>query len=648
MGKMIFFRTFQARIITFILLIIVLPFFAITSYSSKSLEKMIYSKVGDSLANTLETKIAYIEDIIDNLINATTFFCLDDKVVNILANPKKYSDYEMVSYIDSVMKSVSNTYLRKFTSNIMLTDIKGNIYTSWPRRANEFDVISKNDWFQKILDARGEYLCIYHKLTYSGMDEAYSGSVFSIGRVVTGMYANESYGMVMVGIKEEEFLKFLKEKYRYSDYEIAIVDYKTGEYVTGSKEDADTAAFLRDFYEEKKGNLTFGRTYIEKINNNKYIINYQNIRKTNLGVIQLVKHNSIFGEIERIKAVDTLIILLATAIFTVLTIIVSFKMTKPLKQLKKEMGAINDENLGHLIPEKGHDDVSELIKAYNSMVVRMRDLFEKIRYEQKQKEEIRYRFLQSQINPHFIFNTLNNIKWVAYMSQADKVGEMLSALGLLMEASIGKGEDIIILSEEIRYIDNYIYLQKLRYGDKIDVKYYIPDEILFCSVVKLMLQPLIENSIFHGFSNLKRKGLIKINARREDHDLILIVSDNGNGMDGQKLEEVRKTLEQSEYIKPAQKVGLYNVHQRIRLECGSRYGLEIQSILKSGTRVKIRLPYRNMRDIEDVGNVRGIKEIEGAAGIEYGDKEDIENIEGMENKSDVVEVEDLDDKSVDS
>jgi hypothetical protein len=119
-------------------------------------------------------------------------------------------------------------------------------------------------------------------------------------------------------------------------------------------------------------------------------------------------------------------------------------------------------------------------------------------------------------------------------------------------------------------------------------------------------------------------------------------------MDGQKLEEVRKTLEQSEYIKPAQKVGLYNVHQRIRLECGSRYGLEIQSILKSGTRVKIRLPYRNMRDIEDVGNVRGIKEIEGAAGIEYGDKEDIENIEGMENKSDVVEVEDLDDKSVDS
>jgi two-component system sensor histidine kinase YesM len=399
---------------------------------------------------------------------------------------------------------------------------------------------------------------------------------------------------------------------------------------------------------KKKGNLTFGRTYIEKINNNKYIINYQNIRKTNLGVIQLVKHNSIFGEIERIKAVDTLIILLATAIFTVLTIIVSFKMTKPLKQLKKEMGAINDENLGHLIPEKGHDDVSELIKAYNSMVVRMRDLFEKIRYEQKQKEEIRYRFLQSQINPHFIFNTLNNIKWVAYMSQADKVGEMLSALGLLMEASIGKGEDIIILSEEIRYIDNYIYLQKLRYGDKIDVKYYIPDEILFCSVVKLMLQPLIENSIFHGFSNLKRKGLIKINARREDHDLILIVSDNGNGMDGQKLEEVRKTLEQSEYIKPAQKVGLYNVHQRIRLECGSRYGLEIQSILKSGTRVKIRLPYRNMRDIEDVGNVRGIKEIEGAAGIEYGDKEDIENIEGMENKSDVVEVEDLDDKSVDS
>lgn len=610
---------------------------------------MIYSKVGDSLANTLETKIAYIEDIIDNLINATTFFCLDDKVVNILANPEKYSDYERVSYIDSVMKSVSNTYLRKFTSNIMLTDIKGNIYTSWPRRANEFDVISKNDWFQKILDAKGEYLCIYHKLTYSGMDEAYSGSIFSIGRVVTGMYANESYGMVMVGIKEKEFLKFLKEKYRYSDYEIAIVDYKAGKYVTGSKEDADTAAFLRNFYEEKKDNLTFGKTYIEKINNNKYIVNYQNIRKTNLGVIQLVKHNSIFGEIERIKAVDTLIILLATAIFTILTIIVSFKMTKPLKQLKKEMGAINDENLGHIIPEKGHDDISELIKAYNSMVLRMRDLFEKIRYEQKQKEEIRYRFLQSQINPHFIFNTLNNIKWVAYMSQADKVGEMLSALGLLMEASIGKGEDIIILSEEVRYIDNYIYLQKLRYGDRIDIKYYIPGEILSCSVLKLMLQPLIENSIFHGFGNLKRKGLIKVNARREDHDLILIVSDNGNGMDSQKLDEVRKTLEQSEYVKPTQKVGLYNVHQRIRLEFGNRYGLEIESILKSGTRVEIRLPYRNIQDIEDAGDARGLKEIDGVVGMKYmGNKEDIEHMEGMEKTNDVAEVEVLNDKSVDS
>jgi two-component system sensor histidine kinase YesM len=229
-------------------------------------------------------------------------------------------------------------------------------------------------------------------------------------------------------------------------------------------------------------------------------------------------------------------------------------------------------------------------KSINYMISRIEELINIVIDEQKVKSQLKYEALRSQINPHFLFNTLNIIKWSAKMSGANNVSKMISSLGILLETSMNKGDDEISFKEELELIKAYMFIQNVRYNDAFLLKINIPEEILNFKVLKFILQPIVENSIIHGFKNLKAENIISIKAEKAESYIKLTINDNGQGIEDKILQKIINDVEANDIKKKYSSIGLKNIADRIKLKYGNQYTLEIESLRDEGTTVLLTLP----------------------------------------------------------
>jgi two-component system sensor histidine kinase YesM len=239
------------------------------------------------------------------------------------------------------------------------------------------------------------------------------------------------------------------------------------------------------------------------------------------------------------------------------------------------------------------DEIRELAREYDLMVGRIRDLMAANEREQELKRKSDLRALQAQINPHFLYNTLDSIIWMAEMKKSREVVQMTSSLSRLFRISISGGRELIPLREELDHVRNYLTIQKMRYEDRFRYEINIDSSLEQYTVLKIILQPLVENAIYHGIRDVSYAGLIEIGGSAEDGALDLWVRDNGAGMDEQDLKQLVATISGSDgETAPGTQsgVGVRNVHERIRLYFGNGYGLTVQSEPEAGTTIHCRLP----------------------------------------------------------
>lgn len=218
----------------------------------------------------------------------------------------------------------------------------------------------------------------------------------------------------------------------------------------------------------------------------------------------------------------------------------------------------------------------------------MHELMNEIVIEQEKKRKSEFESLQAQINPHFLYNTLDSIIWMVESNRYQEATSMVTALANLFRISLSKGKNIITIREEIEHAQNYLYIQKIRYKNRFQVKIDITPEIYEFSTIKLIVQPLLENAIYHGVEYMDGEGEITIKGYLKDDDIYIDVIDNGLGM---PEEEINLILNDNNRVhKKGSGIGLSNVHQRIQLYFGPKYGLLIDSELDEGTTVHIHLP----------------------------------------------------------
>lgn len=278
-------------------------------------------------------------------------------------------------------------------------------------------------------------------------------------------------------------------------------------------------------------------------------------------------------------------------------------------------------------------EMPQLAMSMNSMIGRIESLVETVRVDGEQLRMAELELLSSQINPHFLYNTLDTIIWLAESNQQDKVKQMVVALSDFFRTSLNHGNGIVHLSEEIRHVRSYLQIQQVRYQDILSYDINIPPELLHVTLPKLTLQPLVENALYHGIKSRRGLGRVTISgeirarstyspggapgrpqmaSQLPENDVILTVADDGVGMDEQSLQRVRQSFMRRTLFKEnsfSGSYGLYNVDSRLRLKFGDQYGLSVDSRQGEGTTVKVRIPLTKPEDPADDENINAVQTV---------------------------------------
>jgi two-component system sensor histidine kinase YesM len=270
------------------------------------------------------------------------------------------------------------------------------------------------------------------------------------------------------------------------------------------------------------------------------------------------------------------------------------KITKPLSQLGKAMQEMERGNLGITLESVANNELGMLARGFNRMSQSMIDLIEDNRKAEEQKAKLEIQMLQSQIQPHFLYNTLNTIKWMAIVIKADNISQSLTTLSSLLKPIFNRTDLMWTFREEIDYIDNYIKLMNVRYGQGIEVEWRLPESLNTCQLLRFILQPIMENAIVHGMEAHNYTGSIRIEAEERYDTIIIVITDNGGGITEQRLRQLTAKLgiddSDDHHGQMTIGIGLQNVNKRIQLHFGSEYRLEIDSSIGKGTSVTLRFP----------------------------------------------------------
>lgn len=284
----------------------------------------------------------------------------------------------------------------------------------------------------------------------------------------------------------------------------------------------------------------------------------------------------------RILAVVPVVLLILLAI----SVLVSRLVSRPIHGLVDEMRRFEQDAAQFVYqPVSGTDEINVLSGSFEHMVVRIQNLMAEVKSEEETLRKTELKALQAQINPHFLYNTLDSIQWMCEVGRTDEAVQMVSALARLFRISISRGADLIPIRRELEHAESYLIIQKFRYKDQFSYRFDVDESVLDCLCSKITLQPIIENAILHGFGELVEDGEIVISAKADGADVVLTVTDNGIGMDEAQCHAIL-SHDQSE---PGG-IGIKNVADRIRIYFGAPYGLSIESEPDRGTRVTIRLP----------------------------------------------------------
>lgn len=266
-------------------------------------------------------------------------------------------------------------------------------------------------------------------------------------------------------------------------------------------------------------------------------------------------------------------------------------ITEPIRKLSEATKQAGSGDFAVRAQEDSDDELAVLNTSFNQMLEKIGQLVEDIRIEQMNLRQAELKLLQAQINPHFLYNTLDSIIWLAEAGEKDQVVQVVSALSDFFRTTLSKGRDYITLQEEATHIRSYLQIQRIRYRDILEYDIRIPQELMQYPILKLTLQPLVENALYHGIKNKRGVGHITVTGRSEEEKLIFCVRDDGIGMSSTQLDHVRAMVRgERQDSEVSSGFGLFNVNQRLQLNYGAEYGLDIDSVYEEGTLATVVIP----------------------------------------------------------
>lgn len=504
------------------------------------------------------------------------------------------SESDQVSFASSVLRKFSNIISNyKYIYSVIYYGADGLIIkSSGYGNYIMFDETLKDNWYYKSKQyndstANKQKLIWFggytdHDFELTNSNQKAGTQVYYISAARNTLSGSNS-GTLVININENYFTSVYNNSKDTDKGSMYIIN-NAGKVI--SSRDYSKLAKKSEFYQKMNPNSSSGN-FIVASRNDKVQVVYYKLSNTIGILVNEISMSEILKDIVKLKNTLIIIFFLSLAVAFALSRFWVFKLMGPLNKLTGIIKKIQHGDLGLTLEQIPKNELGVLVSQFNKMSISIKELFHNNELIQIEKRNMEMEALRSQINPHFIYNTLNTIKWMAVINRSDNIADSVTALSDFLEPIFKEHDIMCMVEEEISYIKNYVKIMNYRFAGGFRLVIDIPEELMSCKIIRFILQPVIENALVHGLVN-KVAGKINITASTQGQDLLIKIIDDGDGISEPRLNEIRENIKESSRNNDSS-IGLSNVNRRIKLHCGEDYGLSIYSRVGEGTEVRLKM-----------------------------------------------------------
>ena len=538
------------------------------------------NKVSEVSVQTLYSIKASLNLMMSNMNNYSKIMLSDSDVQSLLRNGSIYSDLDVQGRVSNFLYKLIQD--EPSIISVYLFDNNGHEYNVGNQSSLKFlpDRIEMINWYSEVYDKKGKYIL---RLNGGGaFEHAPDDNFISMIRQIRDINSTRPIGTLIINISEKAFKDSLSNIVNNYATDIAILDEKNMSIVKLS----DTAGY--DINKLLKGfeNVESGFK-LEKLKSDSYLVTYLAEENYHWKILSIMPAKNLSSENAATGIIVFAIILVNSLILFFGSIFVSRMITTPIRKLLKSMKSAEKGEFHAVDIRAGNNEIGMLRDGYNKMISEIQELIKRVIKDQRIKRKAELDVLQAQIKPHFLYNTLGSINSLALMGKTQEVCDIVDALGGYYRLSLSKGSEIVTISEEIDIVKNYLKIQQARFADMFSVQYDLDERCANYKILKLVLQPLVENSFYHGIRPKGEYGTIIISTRLMEDCIRLTVEDDGTGM---TEEDLHKILDSKIGRDNNSSFGLRGTIERLRIFYGNDDGFKIESKAGVGTKVTISIP----------------------------------------------------------
>ncbi|GMX61616.1 sensor histidine kinase [Paenibacillus elgii] len=574
-------KSLKHKLSLLLLIAIVLPLLATGAVSYNIATSATEEKAKQSGMNTLRQIADKLEFVIQDVENMSLFIIGQREVQAYLDNDRE----DVARYTLNVGFLTNLAFSKKYISNITINSANGYpplsnttvLYSGLP------DVLRKHEEIYR--NSTKWWTPLYENRTTEGLKK-----VVSLVRPIRNVNNFKPLGELSISLDEAEIARYLQESGWEAKGFVLLLD-ANNRILSGGESAWLNRPVSEPFPDigpmaEASGVLNYGQGDGQKT------ILYYTLPSLNWKLVGFIPTEIYTAQNVYVLTVTAVAVGISLLLAAGLVLYFIQWVTRPLTRMTQTMKDINPDEPIPTYEVKSSDEVGLLLHSYNKLSDRIQRLKEQVQLNEAKKKEADILALQAQINPHFLYNTLSSIHWMALMNQDRQIAEMVGALSDFLRFSLNKGEEFCPVQQEIAHAQNYAYVQSIRFPGQFEMEVYIDPAMLQTPMLKLLLQPLIENSLIHGIQKKQEPGFVYVHGELSGARMKFVVEDTGIGIEADKLREIRRQLAWTGNGAPTAKTsyGLRNVHQRLLLHYGSEAGLTIDSEPGKGTRVSFSIP----------------------------------------------------------
>lgn len=539
-------------------------------YSSMALKK-----VSEVSIQTLYSIRTSLDIMITNISNYSKMILSDDNLQTLLRRKNIYSDLNLQKKLGIYLNKL--TQETPFISSVYIFDISGNEFSVGNQDNMKFfpEKIQEAPWYDSVVDKKGSYIL---SLNGGGAFRHDPDNNFvSMIRLVRDINTTETLGVLIINISENAFKDSYANITNNYTTGVTILDQNNNSIIKSS---GIKTSNLVQLFDKNLGYV------IRNINNSECLISYLTEEKNGWKIVSIIPVSELSNETAVPGLIGFAIIMINSILLFIGTIFTTRMITIPIKKLLKSMKGVEKGEFNEVSIKAGSDEIGKLRDGYNIMIQEIQNLIKHVITEQKIKRKAELDVLQAQIKPHFLYNTLDSINSLALMGEVASVCNLVDALGSYYRISLSKGKEVISIGEELDMVKNYLLIQKMRYPDLFTVSFTIDDKCNNYRILKLVLQPLVENALYHGIRNKVGGGTIAIRTEHLNDHIRITVEDDGVGMSKEFIESMLGHNIRSNETG----FGLRGTIERLRIFYGMDNCFQIESKLDCGTKITLLIP----------------------------------------------------------